>query len=147
MLGSCLRLDSLWLCLPHAGKGHCFRGLTLSHTPHYGYWMGPGGVISGRHLRFSALDYSSDLCCLVPLRSIYFTGKILKVMFIILNLHVKLLMLLTSYNTSCIWGELTLQVQSCCPWTRKSSNSLNPISVKLFITQWLNMYVRLQKNR
>lgn len=31
MLGSCLRLGSLWLCLPHAGKGHCFRGLP-SHT-------------------------------------------------------------------------------------------------------------------
>lgn len=55
MLASRLRLGSLWLCPPHAGKDHCFRGLTLSHTPHYGCWMGPGGVISGRHLRFSAL--------------------------------------------------------------------------------------------
>lgn len=54
-------------CLPHAGKGHCFRELTLSHTPHYGCWMGPGGVISGTHLRFSALHYPGSL------RSIFFT--------------------------------------------------------------------------
>lgn len=96
MLGSCLRLGSLWLCLPHAGKGHCFRGLTLSHTPHYGCWMGPGGVISGRHLRFSALDYSGDLCCLVPLRLIHFTES--NVYNSQLACQTFILMLLTRYH-------------------------------------------------
>lgn len=94
--------------------------------------MGPGGVISGTHLRFSALDDPGSLC------SICFTGchfqhfQPLSFSASISNLDATVVNKI-SYKTMLDSGELPLRVLSCCAWTHKSSNSLNLINKMLFI--------------
>lgn len=95
--------------LPHAGKGHCFGELTLSHTPHYGCWMGPGGVISGTHLRFIALDYQGSQCsnCFTRCHSggLIFIGRIDRVYHTLLLWLTLMQILLTRYLSkhAAIW--------------------------------------------
>ena len=138
---------------PHAGKGHCFRELTLSHTPHYGHWMGPGGFIRDTHLWFTALDYLGSLCsiCFTRCHSGQF---ILLAEFTELSFSASVSNLDANTVNKVSYKTCSIQENYHCKSKLSSRGHTNqviplhPINKKLFIiSQWLNMYVWLKKNR
>lgn len=111
--------------LPPAGRCHCFRELTHSHIPHIShYW----GVISGTHLRFSALLTLWPWWVYLVYTLLCGGCSIYRVYYSLLP-HLTLILILLKgiLQNMVLLGELSRQVQSHCPWTHMLSNCLNPL--------------------